>query len=87
MDKGFLIVFLVTGAANVYCLWRLRSRRCHWVEKIGLTLVLMVPLVGWLLYLFLGGGNTVPVPDPDLGSGGVEDGAPAKDGGGDGGGD
>ncbi len=54
----------VSSGASLYLLYRLHSRPGHWLEKVALTAVLLVPFLGWLAYLFL--VENVPPQHEDL---------------------
>lgn len=64
MDGVVLSTLLITSVFNLYLLFRLYSRPHHWLEKIALTVLLLVPFIGWLAYLFI--VEDVPVQHEDL---------------------
>ncbi len=53
MDIQVKVLGVVTGMVSLYLLYRLHTRPGHWLEKLALTVLLMVPFVGWIAYLFV----------------------------------
>lgn len=47
------VVLLITSSFSLYFLYRLYSRPCHWFGRLALTLLLLVPFIGWFAYLFV----------------------------------
>lgn len=62
MDTSVKAILAVTSAISLYLLYRLHSRPGHWFQKLALTLLLLVPFLGWIAYLFI--VEDVP-PQPD----------------------
>lgn len=69
MDTSVKVILGVTSAISLYLLFRLHTRPGHWLGKIVFTVVLLVPFVGWIAYLFL--VEDVPPQPEDLRNNGV----------------
>ena len=54
MPSPFLLSLIVLGALISVFLWlRMLKRELHWLEKVGGTVLLAVPIAGPLLYLLV----------------------------------
>jgi hypothetical protein len=64
MKIPVIVMLVLSWTASVLLLYRLHTRPGHWFEKLALTVVLLVPFLGWLAYLFL--VEDVPPQHEDL---------------------
>ncbi len=64
MDTPVKVILAITYALSAYFLYCLHTRPGHWLEKGALTVVVLVPFLGWIAYLFL--SENVPPQHEDL---------------------